>query len=62
MIGDWGKRVIGEAISSKKTLATCGAIVFLTQVNQKYALIAFVVWMVCQTAIDVSKILKGKKE
>jgi hypothetical protein len=58
----WLKNVVGDAISSKKTLAAIVAVVALYAVNQKYAMIAFIVWMVCQTAVDVAKILKGQNK
>jgi len=60
-IKNWFKNVIGEAVSSKKTLATAGVVGTLGLTNPKYVLIAFGIWCVCQAAVDVAKVMKGSK-
>ena len=54
-IKGWLKNVVGDAVSSKKTLVAIAAAVLIAP---KFA---FVVWMVCQTVIDAVRIYKGGK-
>ena len=61
VVQTWIKDVPADVLSSKKTLATIAAVGSLMAVNMKYALIAFAIWMVCQTAIDITKINRGLK-
>ena len=66
---EWVKRVVGEGLSSKKTLATGGAIVtivaFVSKVNSALAIICaticFVAWIFAQAYVDGKKIEKDAK-
>ena len=57
----WFGNVVSDAVSSKKFLVTLVVILAVYKVNQKYALVAFLAWLACQTAVDIVKIYKEKK-
>lgn len=76
LIQSWSKNVIGETISSKKTLYTFAAIYVLSKLAlntiDKHPVVAsvtivvsgicFVGWLYAQTQIDKQKINMGKKD
>lgn len=55
------KNVFGGALGSKKFLVTAGTSIATAFLFPKWAIIAIHVWLVCQTAVDVAKILKGEE-
>ena len=52
--------VIGGAVKSKKFWATAISSVALSFVLPKMAIVVIAVWMVVQTAVDMTKILTGE--
>lgn len=60
----WLGNVVGGLLSSKKTLATVAVCFALITgiLKQDLALTAFIVWMFCQTGVDIARIIKGKKD
>jgi len=54
------KNVFGGAVGSKKFLVTAGASIATAFLFPKWAIVSIHVWLVCQTATDITRILTGE--
>ena len=55
------RQVVLEAISSKKFLVMAGATVLSAAVFPKLAMVMIGVWLLCQTAVDIAKVIMGEE-
>jgi hypothetical protein len=62
VIGNWSKRLVGEAVSSKKTVVAATGIYFMAALYPILAFSLIVVWMVCQTLVDIAKMKYGQDQ